>query len=150
METRKSSRLVIVNEKGHLLLFLYHDEHQGPFWATAGGELKEGETYIDAAKRELYEETGLELEIGDLLTERDEIYPVARSAPARWLEKYYLVLCPDNKEVYAAEWTEEEQSTIQKWQWWSLDEMLNSSSHSFKPEWLPQLLSAVLENRENA
>ena len=65
MVTRRSSRLIIVNDQGQQLLFLYHDELQLPFWATAGGELKACESYIDAAKRELYEEAGLALEIGD-------------------------------------------------------------------------------------
>src|SRR5690606_32197803 len=99
MEVRKSSRLFIVDSEGRLLLFLYQDEHQAPFWATAGGELKSGESYTDAAARELYEETGLTLKIGNLLKERDEVYAVARSTPARWLEKYYLVKCPPNSNI---------------------------------------------------
>ena len=150
MDIRKSSRLIIVDKKGRLLLFLYQDEHQGPFWATAGGELKEGESYLEAAKRELYEETGLRLKIDVLLKERDEIYPVARSSPARWLEKYYLVSCPENSEIYAAQWTDEEKSTIQEWKWWSFDEMVEEGGDSFKPNWLADLLHSVIESTENA
>ncbi len=93
METRKSSRLIIVDEEGRLLLFLYQDEHQSPFWATVGGELKPGESYAEAAKRELYEETGLAQDVGEMLRERDDVYAVARSVPARWLEQYFLVEC---------------------------------------------------------
>ncbi len=44
MEVRRSSRLVIADADGRLLLFFYKDEHQPPFWATAGGELKPGES----------------------------------------------------------------------------------------------------------
>ena len=150
METRKSSRLVIVNEIGELLLFLYKDEHNDPFWATAGGELKSEETYLDAARRELFEETGLKLEIGTMLRERDEIYPVARSAPARWLEKYFLVKCQSSSKVFAAAWTEEEKSTIQKWKWWSVEEMQEVGSSLFKPAWLSELLSTVQEGELNA
>lgn len=149
MEVRKSSKLFIVDSEGRLLLFLYKDEHQAPFWATAGGELKSGESYTDAAARELYEETGLTLKIGHLLKERDEVYAVARSTPARWLEKYYLVKCPPNSNIFAAEWTDEEKFTIQKWKWWSLKEMQNENSTIFKPEWIPELLSAVLSQRQH-
>ena len=117
---RKSSRLFIVDEKGRLLLFRYHDEHHAPFWATVGGELINGEDYIDAAKRELKEETGLSLEIGEVLKERDEIYAVARSTPARWLEKYYLINSPNKPNLSKDGWSEEEKSTIQNWKWWSL------------------------------
>ncbi|GJL65178.1 MAG: hypothetical protein NPIRA05_01490 [Nitrospirales bacterium] len=148
MQTRKSARLIIVDSTARLLLFRYHDEHQAAFWATPGGELKTGESYRDAASRELYEETGLEAEIGPLLKERDEVYAVARSGPDRWLEKYYLVSCPEHAEVFAAKWTEEEQSTIQEWKWWGVDELLGSNPSSFKPEWLPRLLESVIKKRQ--
>ncbi|MCJ0875918.1 NUDIX domain-containing protein [Pseudomonas sp. JI-2] len=148
MEVRRCSRLVIADADGRLLLFFYKDEHQPPFWATAGGELKPGESYTDAAARELHEETGLTRPIGKLLKERDEVYAVARSTPARWLEKYFLVERPANTDVFAAKWTEEEQSTIQKWKWWSLREMQDEAPSSFKPEWLPELLGAILRERQ--
>jgi ADP-ribose pyrophosphatase YjhB (NUDIX family) len=144
IQTRKSSRLFIVDEQGRLLLFRYHDEHQEPFWATVGGELINDESYIDAAIRELKEETGLNLEIGELLKERDEIYAVARSTPARWLERYFLVNSPNNPELSKVGWSDEEKCTIQNWHWWSLKDMLNESADSFKPSWLPELLDSVL------
>lgn len=150
MKIRQCSRLMIVNEKNQLLLFQYKDEHsRDPFWATAGGELKKGETYLEAAKRELYEETGLENEIGDLIFEREDIFAVARSVPALWQEKYFLVECSSESEVFAASWTEEEKSTIQKWSWWSLEDMqLNSTL--FKPEILPSMLETIVNGRLNA
>lgn len=137
---------MIVDEKGRLLLFEYKDEHHPqPFWATAGGELKESETYLEAAKRELYEETGLKNDIGDLLMEREDVFAVARSTPAIWQEKYYLVNCSSNSKVFAADWTEEEKSTIQKWKWWSLEEMDSVGSQHFKPDCLPELLNSILK-----
>lgn len=145
MKTRRSSRLIIVDEEGRLLLFLYKDEHQSPFWATVGGELKPGENYEDAAIRELYEETGLRQEVGEVLRDRVEVYAVARSVPARWLEKYYLINWPSTAEVFAAEWTDEERSTIQRWKWWTLDEMREDEQSQFKPDWIPNLLHSVLQ-----
>jgi len=147
MEIRKSSRLIIVDKEGRLLLFLYHDEHHAPFWATVGGELKSGEGYVEAAERELYEETGLIQNVGEMIRERDDVYAVARSVPARWLEQYFLVEWPANRDVFAAEWTDEEKSTIQKWKWWSLDELLDNDPTLFKPEWLPDLLRSVLQKQ---
>lgn len=58
-----------------------------------------------------------------------------------------LVNCASSCEVFAAQWTEEEKSTIQKWKWWSLEEMREAGSDSFKPEWLPELLNEIIESK---
>jgi len=58
------------------------------------------------------------------------------------------VECPPNTDIFAAEWTDEEKSTIQKWKWWDIAEIQNEDTAAFKPEWLPDLLSAVLSERK--
>lgn len=131
-------------------MFLYKDEHNKPFWATAGGELKDKETFLEAAKRELYEETGLSVEIGEMLRGREAVYAVARSKPAKWIEKYFLVMCHSSAKIFQAEWTDEEKSTIQEWKWWSLHSMETTNRHIFKPSWLPKLLLKVHKEKLNA
>lgn len=99
---------------------------------------------MQAAERELAEETGLRMAIGPLLRERDEVYAVARSGPARWLEKYFLVPSPNEFDPSATGWTEEERSTIRQHKWWCLDEMKAADDDHFRPSWLPHLLSDVM------
>ena len=143
LDLRRSARLIILDPRGRLLLFRYHDEHKPPFWSTAGGELQEGEDYRDAARRELQEETGFRFAVGPLLHEREDVYAVARSKPARWVEQYFLVECDCADAPSRANWTEEERTTIQDWKWWSLSEM-REQPESFLPNWLGDLLESTL------
>ncbi|MDF2548902.1 MAG: hypothetical protein K0R93_3800, partial [Anaerosolibacter sp.] len=67
MRTRCSARIIAINKDKKVLLFKYEDDSifgsQGPigkpFWVTPGGGVEDQETYEDAAKRELFEESGL-------------------------------------------------------------------------------------------
>lgn len=131
---------------GRLLLFRYHDEHKAPFWSTAGGELKAGEDFRAAARRELLEETGFDADIGRFLCKREDVYVVARSTPAHWTEQYFLVECGPARAPSREGWTEEEHETIRNWRWWCLQEMLDSQE-TFLPSWLPQLLDRTLRDR---
>jgi 8-oxo-dGTP pyrophosphatase MutT (NUDIX family) len=143
LDLRRSARLIILDPRGRLLLFRYHDEHKPPFWSTAGGELQDGEDYRAAAQRELQEETGFKFAVGPLLKEREDVYAVARSKPARWVEHYFLVECDRADAPNQANWTEEECTTIQDWKWWSLAEM-REQPESFLPYWLGDLLESTL------
>ena len=78
--------------------------------ASNSGEREED--YRAAAKRELDEETGFQVPIGPFLCARSEIFAVARSAPARWLERYYLVQCEAALPPNCTGWTDEEQDSI--------------------------------------
>ena len=144
---RRSSRLMIVSPRGRLLLFRYSDEHSKPFWATVGGELVGDESYRDAARRELYEETGFEVEIGRLLRKRDAVYAVARSQSARWIEHYFLVTVESERLPCRKNWTEEECSSIVDWKWWTLRELAEPTL-DLKPNWLPELLGELLSGNQ--
>jgi 8-oxo-dGTP pyrophosphatase MutT (NUDIX family) len=59
------ARLIVLSEDGKELLLVKSWGAQ-PYWGLPGGGLKRGESPADAARRELYEETGLDVFQDDL------------------------------------------------------------------------------------
>src|SRR5215469_17862934 len=56
---RRAARVVLLDPRNRVLLMRYDDgPPNGSHWATPGGGLEPGETYEQAALRELAEETG--------------------------------------------------------------------------------------------
>lgn len=53
---------VVLNEKEEVLLVnTYNDS-----WVLPGGEVEIGENLVDGAKREIFEESGIEVEVGEV------------------------------------------------------------------------------------
>lgn len=68
---------IIVNEQGQLFLARRGEnaKNERGCWEFPGGSVEFGETLAEALKREMREEYGIEIEVGELLDVADHILP---------------------------------------------------------------------------
>ena len=138
---RDTARVLVVDEDDRLLLFSYAG--QPTRWWTVGGGVGPGETYEEAALRELREETGL---VGvDLSAE------VWRGRPwiAHWgdavyevHQRYFVVKVP-RCDIDTLGFEDFERSTVSGHRWWTSKE-LAATSDILRPAGLPQLFGQLL------
>ena len=65
-EVRLPYEVFVFVRRGREYLVLHRSEQQGAYWHGVAGGLEAGESYAEAAARELHEETGLDSPIVDL------------------------------------------------------------------------------------
>ncbi len=78
---------VVIREGRALLIRRGHEPYQGA-WSIPGGKLELGETIPEAVRRELKEETGLDVEVGDLI---EALERIERDADGR-VRFHFLIL----------------------------------------------------------
>lgn len=71
LQTQRIRVAAVVIESGRVLLVAHQFRYQSRAWLLPGGGVELGETLVQAATRELHEETGLEAEIGRLVFWRE-------------------------------------------------------------------------------
>lgn len=77
----------VIIEKGKVLLIRRAAPPGKGLWAVPGGTVKLGEKLVDAVKREVKEETGLEIEVGKLI---DLVEVLTKDEKGR-IEYHYVI-----------------------------------------------------------
>ncbi|MBB3307877.1 MULTISPECIES: NUDIX domain-containing protein [unclassified Enterobacter] len=144
MRTRDSARLLIINSLNQVLLFRFRHENDAlvgkAYWATPGGGVKSGETFEQAAIRELSEETGIYVDdVGRPLTERTFEMALPSGEVVLANERFYLIKVAD-EEISTSGWTENEKTVIDDYHWWNLVELRNTEDVVY-PSNIPDICS---------
>lgn len=108
--------VMLQNEKGGVLLGLRRGSHGAGEWSFPGGHLEWGETVFETAKREVREETGLEINKMELISVADEMRYIKTD------NKHYLNIGVKAK-YFGGEPRIMEPEKCKEWRWFGLDEL---------------------------
>jgi 8-oxo-dGTP pyrophosphatase MutT (NUDIX family) len=136
---------LIIEPAGRVLLFRFVLK-KGPlagedYWATPGGGVEEGETFEQAAIRELQEETGIRVEsVGPQVGQGEFVLQLSDGEHVVADERFFRVEAREAT-LSRDEWTAEELEVIVAHRWWSRDEL----SQTFETVWPENLIEMLPE-----
>jgi 8-oxo-dGTP pyrophosphatase MutT (NUDIX family) len=146
LRIRRAVRAIILDPEDRVLLVRFDFPDGAVRWAAPGGGIQAGETTLDALRRELVEETGLDdPPIGPEIWTRTHIVPFVGGNWDGQKERFFLVRARafHPRPVLSAEELASEYVTAIRW--WTVEELRNTDK-DFAPARLPELIADLTVN----
>ncbi len=146
MKERLTARVILLDPDDRILLMkgrLPSDPAAPGAWFTVGGGVEPGESMVEAAVREIREETGFtDAEVGPVLWEGEQIHHDRKGRPVRVMERFMVARCAGG--VPSAEgWQALEQEFVDDIRWWTLEALTACEEPIFPPD-LAARLATIL------
>ncbi|UYY77053.1 NUDIX hydrolase [Sphingomonas sp. R1] len=138
---RPAARILLLDKDSRVLLFRFDPSDRPPFWCTPGGAVDPGEGYADAARRELWEETGIRADTGPEVAQRIVEFVTIEGVPV-WADERYFLVRTDAEAIDTAGHTALEQRVMRGWRWFTRDEIPGHAEPIF-PEDLVEMLDRL-------
>ncbi len=145
MIDRPTARIILFDPEGRVLLFKYQSDRiidpalpadviqPEIFWSTPGGGLMPGETFAEAAKRELWEETGItDAVFGPVVIEREKL--IHFDGQPINLREQYFVAHAQVTEISLDYQEEMERADYREHRWWSVADLQSTDEVIFPLE----------------
>lgn len=131
---RPTVRVVLLDPANRILLMKGRlpSAKDGPgAWFTVGGGVEPGETYVEAAAREIREETGIvDFTLGSVVWLRQGVMRLPE--PTLLVEQYILARCEAAEPVRDG-WNALEKELIDDIRWWTQAELAMTTDAVFPP-----------------
>jgi 8-oxo-dGTP pyrophosphatase MutT (NUDIX family) len=150
---RQAVRVVVLDAQGSVLLFRTRDiahPDLGLWWELPGGGLDEGETYLEAAVREIREEAGLAIDPGSVGPPSWRRTASFRHRQVRHVQDEVVVtaqLAATGPDIDVSGRLDYEHEDYVAFLWWPVERIVTSRER-FYPGRLPALITPFLAGDE--